>query len=76
MMSDESSGLSVESQLAVLSTKVDQLLDIQKTRGADHEDRLRTLEQTTISKKAAYTLVTLLCMVTAAGTNMFAFWLK
>lgn len=68
--------MSVEAQLAVLRTKMDQLIELNKTRGEDHEDRLRGLEKTTITKKAAYTLLTVLCMVTAAGTNILAFWLK
>lgn len=73
---EEQGNLSIEAQLAVLRTKMDQLLELNKTRGEDHENRLRTLEQTSITKRAAYTLVTLVCMVTAAGTNLLAFWLK
>lgn len=76
-MTDEpTSRLSVEAQLAVLGTKVDQLIELNKSRGEDHESRLRSLEGNSITKKAAYTLVTLVCMVTAAGTNILAFWLK
>lgn len=75
-MSEQPPNLSVEAQLAVLHTKVDQLIALNQTRGEDHEHRLRSLESTSITKKAAYTLVTLVCMLTAAGTNILAFWLK
>lgn len=78
-MSDEQPGMSVEAQLAVLRTKMDQLIELNKSRGEDHEGRLRVLERDNanyISKKAAYTTVVLVCMVTAAITNVVAFWLK
>lgn len=71
--------MGVEAQLAVLRTKIDQLLEMNKQRGEDHEARIRRLEDGKpefITKKAAYTLVTLVCMATAAGTNLLAFWLK
>lgn len=74
-MSDEP-GMSVEAQLAVLRTKMDQLISLNENRGTDHENRLRSLESTSITKKAAYTVMTLVCMTTAAGTNVLAFWLK
>lgn len=78
-MSADEPTLSVEAQLAVLRTKIDQLLDLSKTRGEDHEARIRLIERTRedyITKKATYALVTLVCMVTAAGTNVIAFLLK
>lgn len=77
-MADEPS-LSVEAQLAVLRTKMDQLIDLNKTRGEDHENRIRRIEDQRpefITKRAAYTFMTLVCMVTAAVTNALAFWLK
>lgn len=37
--------LSVETQLALLNQKVDDLLAATKERGTDHEQRLRKLEQ-------------------------------
>lgn len=75
----EEPNLSVEAQLAVLRTKMDQLLDLNKTRGEDHENRLRRIEDSRgdyITKRAAYTTITLVCMATAAITNVIAFWLK
>lgn len=36
---------SVETQLAVLRVKMDQLIDLNKTRGEDHESRIRRLEE-------------------------------
>ena len=75
----EEPGMSVEAQLAVLRTKMDQLLELNKSRGEDHENRLRGLERDNtqyITKKAAYSTIVLVCMVTAAITNVVAFWLK
>ena len=74
-MSDEPP-LSVEAQLAVLRTKLDQLIDLNKTRGEDHEYRLREVERNHITKRAAYSTIILVCTVTAAGTNFIAFLLK
>lgn len=76
---DSEPGMSVEAQLAVLRTKMDQLLELNKSRGEDHEQRLRHLEDDRslyITKKAAYALIVLVCTVSAAGTNALAFWLK
>lgn len=78
-MSVDEPGMSVEAQLAVLRTKMDQLLDLNKSRGEDHENRIRMLEErqyTSVTKKAAYTTVVLVCMVTAAISNAVSFWLK
>lgn len=36
---------SMETQLAILTVKVDQLIELSKTRGEDHEKRLRALEE-------------------------------
>lgn len=68
--------MSVEAQLAVLRTKMDQLIELNKSRGEDHEDRIRVVERNYITKKTAYTTLTLVCMGTAAITNILAFWLK
>jgi hypothetical protein len=35
----------VETQLAVIRVTVDQLIELSKTRGEDHESRLRKLEE-------------------------------
>lgn len=37
--------MSVETRLAVMGLKIDQLLELNKTRGEDHETRLRKLEE-------------------------------
>lgn len=37
--------LSTETQLAVIRVQLDQLIDLSKTRGQDHETRLRRLEE-------------------------------
>jgi hypothetical protein len=73
-MSDES--MSVEAQLAVLRTKMDQLIELNKSRGEDHEMRLRRLEDQTVTKKAAYTVIVMVCTVTAAIVNILGLWLK
>lgn len=75
-MSMDEPGMSVEAQLAVLRTKMDQLLELNKSRGEDHENRIRVVEHSYITKKAAYSTIVLVCMVTAAITNVVAFWLK
>lgn len=75
-MAENEQRLSVEAQLAVLGTKVDQLIELNKSRGEDHETRIRGLEASSVTKKAAYTTVVLVCMVTAAITNIVPFWLK
>jgi hypothetical protein len=72
-------GMSTEAALAVLNTKVDQLIELNKTRGEDHEKRLRALETERpnyITKRAAYSFVALVATVTAAGTNFLAYLLK
>lgn len=35
----------VDTQLAVLRVKMDQLIELNKTRGEDHETRIRKLEE-------------------------------
>lgn len=35
----------VETRLAVLGVKLDQLIEMNQTRGVDHENRLRKLEE-------------------------------
>lgn len=75
-MSEEMPNMSVEAQLAVLRTKMDQLIRLNEQRGEDHESRIRTVEHSYITKKAAYTTVVLVCMATAAITNVLGFWLK
>ena len=45
-MSDESDGPpSVGIQLAVIRVQLDQLIELNKTRGEDHETRIRKLEE-------------------------------
>lgn len=47
IVTDTSQGppLSTETQLALINQKLDMLVAETKSRGADHEDRLRKLEQ-------------------------------
>lgn len=42
---DEDGKPSVETQLAVLRVKMDQLIELNQTRGEDHETRIRKLEE-------------------------------
>jgi hypothetical protein len=37
--------MSVETRLALLALKIDQLIELNKTRGEDHETRIRKLEE-------------------------------
>ncbi len=41
----EESAMSVETQLALLRVRMDQLIELNKTRGEDHETRIRKLEE-------------------------------
>lgn len=75
----EEQQMSVEAQLAVIRTKVDQLIDLNKTRGADHEERIRTLEQTRpdyITRRGAVALVAVVCTVVTAASNIASFMLR
>ena len=44
-MNPEGQPANVETRLAVLEVKLDQLLELNKTRGEDHESRIRKLEE-------------------------------
>jgi hypothetical protein len=75
---DESS-IGVEAQLAVLRTKMDQLIELNKSRGEDHETRIRTLENARpdyITRKATVALVLLVCTVVTAVANFVALWIR
>ncbi len=41
----EESAMSVETQLALLRVRMDQLIELNKSRGEDHETRIRKLEE-------------------------------
>lgn len=45
LVPDPPAHVSVETRLAVMALKIDQLLELNKTRGEDHETRLRKLEE-------------------------------
>lgn len=45
LVPDPQTHMSVETRLAVMGLKIDQLLELNKTRGEDHETRLRKLEE-------------------------------
>lgn len=44
-MAGEGENPTTETQLAVLRVKMDQLIELNKTRGEDHETRIRKLEE-------------------------------
>ncbi|GGR52110.1 hypothetical protein [Streptomyces roseolus] len=44
-MIPEGQPATVETRLAVLEVKLDQLLELNKSRGEDHENRIRKLEE-------------------------------
>lgn len=71
--------LSVESQLAVLRVKIDQLIELNKTRGEDHESRIRAIESSSanfVTRRAVYTLVTTVCIVVTATANIIPFLVR
>lgn len=71
----DESQLSVDAQLAVIRTKMDQLIDLNRTRGEDHETRLRALEATYVNqgdmerrtRRILVILTTVCSCVTALG---------
>jgi hypothetical protein len=53
----------VETQLAVIRVKVDQLIELSKTRGEDHESRLRKLEERKFPLPTVAVLIALASLV-------------
>jgi hypothetical protein len=57
-----------ETQLAVIRVKMDQLIELNKTRGEDHEARLRKLEERRFPLQTMAVLISLVAMAaTLAG---------
>lgn len=76
---DDMNPLGVEAQLAVLHTKVDTLIQLNQTRGEDHEARLRRLEDARgdyITRRGAITLVTVACVAVTTLSNVAQFLLR
>lgn len=70
---------SIETQLAVIRTKLEQLVELSRTRGEDHETRIRGLEDSRpdyITKRAAQTLIVTVCIITTASINLLAYLLR
>lgn len=58
----------VETQLAVLRVKMDQLLELNRTRGEDHETRLRKLEERRFPLQTVAVLMSMVAVLaTVAG---------
>lgn len=67
--SSPNSSPSVETRLAVIQIKVDQLLDLNRTRGEDHEQRLRKLED----RKFPLPTVSVLVAITALAVAIITY---
>lgn len=66
MASSEDKPLGTDAQLAVLNVKVDQLIEMSKARGEDHEARLRRLEERKFPLPTVAVLIALTSLVMAA----------
>lgn len=53
----------VETRLAVLGVKLDQLIEMNQTRGVDHENRIRKLEERKFPLPTIATLVSVAAIV-------------
>lgn len=61
----------VDTQLAVLRVKMDQLIELSKQRGEDHETRLRKLEE----RKFPLPTVAVLVSVIAIGVAVLQYFI-
>lgn len=59
-------------QLAVLNVKVDQLITLNKTRGEDHEARIRKLEERKFPLPTVAVLVAIASLILATVTFITA----
>lgn len=75
-MSEMQETMSTDAQLAVLRVKIDQLIELNKTRGEDHETRLRTLEANYVSRRTVITMVVTVCTVVTAAANFLSFLVR
>lgn len=63
MSENEGNPPTVETQLAVIRVKMDQLIELNQTRGQDHETRLRKLEERKFPLPTVAVLVAFLSLV-------------
>jgi hypothetical protein len=67
-MASDGENPTTETQLAVLRVKMDQLIELNKTRGEDHESRIRKLEERRFPLQTMAVLISLVAMAaTLAG---------
>jgi hypothetical protein len=52
-----------ETQLAVLRVKMDQLIELNKTRGEDHETRIRKLEERRFPLQTMAVLISMVALI-------------
>lgn len=60
---DNSGKPTMETQMAVLQVKMDQLIELNKTRGEDHEKRIRALEERRFPLQVAAALISCVALV-------------
>jgi hypothetical protein len=67
-MADSGENPTTETQLAVLRVKMDQLIELNKTRGEDHESRIRKLEERRFPLQTMAVLISMVALLaTLAG---------
>jgi hypothetical protein len=65
MSADPSENPTTETQLAVLRVKMDQLIELNKTRGEDHESRIRKLEERRFPLQVMAVLISAAALIAA-----------
>jgi hypothetical protein len=64
-MAGEGENPTTETQLAVLRVKMDQLIELNKTRGEDHETRIRKLEERRFPLQVMAVLISAAALIAA-----------
>jgi hypothetical protein len=62
-MAGEGENPTTETQLAVLRVKMDQLIELNKTRGEDHETRIRKLEERRFPLQTMAVLISMVALI-------------
>src|ERR1044072_1410759 len=63
---------SIETQLAVIRLQMEQLIELNKTRGEDHESRLRKLEERRFPLQVMAVLISAVALIAAVTGTLLA----
>lgn len=66
-------GVSTDTQLAVIRVKMDQLIEMNRARGEDHELRIRKLEERRFPLQAVAVLISLSALAAAIVGVLLSF---